>query len=136
MIVKGQMTLDGDGQQNWTLAATKSAQLVEGTSHCPRAAIETAQGRSPNLLSCVHEDWTAQPTRRNAASSGSRDKRPDTVARDGFGQAMRLALGDDDVSVVEEPVHSCRGESSREDRVEPRRMQVRGHDERLLESHP
>jgi hypothetical protein len=36
------------------------------------------------------------------------------------------------VGVVKQAVDSCRGESSRKDRVGPRRMQVRGHDERTL----
>jgi hypothetical protein len=68
------------------LAATRNCTACRGDT-------ESAQGRPPNLPSCGQEDWTAQPTRRNSASSGSRDEWPDTVARDGFGQAMRLALG-------------------------------------------
>ena len=35
------------------------------------------------------------------------------MARDGFGEAMRLTLGDDDVGMMEEPVHRRGGESSR-----------------------
>ena len=65
-------------------------------------------------------------------SSRNAHKRPDAATVDRLGEPVRLALGDDDVGVVEEPVDSCRGESPREDRVEPRRMQVRGHDERAL----
>ena len=80
--------------------------------------------RSVRLVPSVGQ--TANWTCTGAASSASRDEWPDAVARDGFGEAMRLALGDDDVSVMEEPVDSCRGESSRQYRVEPRRMQVRG----------
>jgi hypothetical protein len=45
-------------------------------------------------------------------------------------QAMRLAFGDDDVGMVEEPVDGRRREALREDRVEAGRVKVRGENQR------
>jgi hypothetical protein len=54
------------------------------------------------------------------------------VARDGFGEAVGAALGDDDVGVVQETIDSRCGEAPGEDRVEARRMQVGDDDQRAL----
>jgi hypothetical protein len=44
------------------------------------------------------------------------------VALDCLGEAVRLAFGDDDVGVVQEPVDSSSGQALGEDRVESGRV--------------
>ena len=59
-------------------------------------------------------------------------ERPHASTLDGLSEAVRPALGDDDVGVVEESIDSSSGEALREDRVEPGRVEVRGQDQRSL----
>jgi hypothetical protein len=45
---------------------------------------------------------------------------------------VRAALGDDDVGVMQQSIDGRGGQALREDRVEPRRVEVRGQDQRAL----
>jgi len=82
--------------------------------------------RSPTVDSSVHAladiripQWTYDSP--GLGGSGERD---DAVAAGGLGEAVAVASGDDDVSVVEEPVDGRGSEGLGHDLVEPRRVKV------------
>jgi hypothetical protein len=76
-----------------------------------------------------HDQVNAGPLlRRHGAGTSGRTPLPATASV----RRCDWPSVTNDVGVVKQAVDSCRGESSRKDRVGPRRMQVRGHDERTL----
>jgi hypothetical protein len=59
-----------------------------------------------------------------ASSSLSWRERLDTATVESLGEPVAATLGDDDMGVVEEPIHGRGGKTLGEDRVESRRVEV------------
>lgn len=78
-------------------------------------------GRTPVLPA----DGSRNPGGRTADLAMRLRRGHDPLARDGLGQAVRTAFGENKVGVVEQPVDGSGGRCLGHDRVEPPRIQVR-----------
>src|ERR1035437_218631 len=88
---------------------------------------ESGRRRTAKLDGDGHEIWTLAANRTGRPGSSAslgRRKRLDTTTVESLGEPGAATLGDDDVGVVEEPVHCCGGKTLGEDRVESGRVEV------------
>ena len=88
---------------------------------------EFGRRRTAKLDGDGHEIWTLADIRTGrlgSSASVGRRKRLDTATVESLGEPVAAALGDDDVGVVEKPIHGRGGKTLGEDRVEFGRVEV------------